>query len=298
MVSCGPQSVFSGNDGGDAIDDGSGSSASQGPSGQSADTSASNGDFPRETDSASTTESADDDTCGGGFASCNDNSDDGATASCSLFVQDCPEGEKCTAWANDGGSSWNDTRCVPVADEPAAPGEACTAEGSGVSGLDNCELGAMCFVVDRDLNGECFAFCTGSITDASCDPGHICAIGSGPLTVCIPQCDPFGSDCEDDEGCYPSSDGFTCAPMVDPEAGHGTPCEFINSCASGYACVGASAFSECSGTGCCSTYCDLSDPRSDAMCEALDPLQSCVAWYAQGEAPPEYETIGTCAIPE
>ena len=37
----------------------------------------------------------------------------GATNECNQWVQDCPEGEKCMPWANDGGSAWNATRCRP-----------------------------------------------------------------------------------------------------------------------------------------------------------------------------------------
>ena len=50
---------------------------------------------------------------------------------CDIWAQDCPEGEKCSAWANDGGGAWNATRCVPVDDDPDQVGEACNVEGSG-----------------------------------------------------------------------------------------------------------------------------------------------------------------------
>ena len=43
---------------------------------------------------------------------------------CNPFTQDCPEGEKCMPWANDGGGSWNATRCSPISDNPGEPGEA------------------------------------------------------------------------------------------------------------------------------------------------------------------------------
>src|SRR5690606_7229360 len=45
--------------------------------------------------------------------------DTGSTAECDVFAQDCPPGEKCTFWADDGGSSWNALKCVPVVDDPA-----------------------------------------------------------------------------------------------------------------------------------------------------------------------------------
>ena len=43
----------------------------------------------------------------------------GISFECDLFEQDCPPGEKCMPWANDGGGAWNATRCSPVADNPA-----------------------------------------------------------------------------------------------------------------------------------------------------------------------------------
>ena len=70
--------------------------------------------------------------------------------SCSTFAQDCPPGFKCMPWASDGGNSWNATRCVPIAPDPNAPGEPCTVEGSGVSGLDDCDGTSMCWDVDPD----------------------------------------------------------------------------------------------------------------------------------------------------
>jgi hypothetical protein len=37
----------------------------------------------------------------------------GPSIECDQWAQDCPPGEKCMPWANDGGSSWNATRCFP-----------------------------------------------------------------------------------------------------------------------------------------------------------------------------------------
>ena len=80
--------------------------------------------------------------------------------SCSTFAQDCPPGFKCMPWASDGGNSWNATRCVPIAPDPNAPGEPCTVEGSGVSGLDDCDGISMCWEVDPDaVEGHCVSIC-------------------------------------------------------------------------------------------------------------------------------------------
>ncbi len=40
-----------------------------------------------------------------------------------IWAQDCPEGEKCMPWANDGGGSWNATRCSPLDPNPSAVGD-------------------------------------------------------------------------------------------------------------------------------------------------------------------------------
>jgi len=69
--------------------------------------------------------------------------DNGGTIKCDVYKQDCAPGEKCTVWADDGGGNWNATKCVPVTGDKV-PGDICTAEGSGASGIDNCEAGTMC----------------------------------------------------------------------------------------------------------------------------------------------------------
>ena len=63
-------------------------------------------------------------------------------------------------WANDGGDEWNATRCSPIADVPTQVGELCMVEGSGTSGIDDCDQGLVCWQVDPDTNvGVCHALC-------------------------------------------------------------------------------------------------------------------------------------------
>ena len=79
---------------------------------------------------------------------------------CDIEAQDCPEGEKCMPWANDGGDEWNGTRCSPIAKDPGPLGGPCLAEGSGTSGIDDCDLGLVCWQVDPKTNqGVCHAMC-------------------------------------------------------------------------------------------------------------------------------------------
>ena len=59
---------------------------------------------------------------------------DAARNDCDVWAQDCPPGQKCSAWADGGGGAWNATRCVEITGD-GAPGEPCTTIGGGVSGL-------------------------------------------------------------------------------------------------------------------------------------------------------------------
>lgn len=216
---------------------------------------------------------------------------------CDPFAQDCPVGEKCNAWANDGGSSWNATACFPIDPAPVGVGETCIVQGSGVSGIDNCDLGAMCWDVDTMTNeGTCVALCTGSAVAPICDPGLTCAISNdGALNLCLPGCDPLLQDCIPGQACYPIGPGFTCAPDSSGTEGvDGDPCEFINVCDPGLMCIDGGSVEGCGGfVGCCTPFCDVSvggDPCPSA-------LEECVPYFDIGLAPPGFEDVGICAIP-
>jgi hypothetical protein len=226
--------------------------------------------------------------------------DFGGDGDCSLWAQDCPRGEKCMPWANDGGTSWNATRCSPLDPNPAGIGEACTVEGSGVSGIDNCDIAAMCWDVDPETNtGECVAFCEGSEANPTCaDECTSCFIsGEGVLALCFSGCDPIAQDCDEGDGCYATNDTFTCTVDASAEEGAiGTPCEFINDCDPGSACLGPEYVPGCeSPTGCCAPFCSLevADP-----CEGSLPGSVCMPWWERGQAPPggcvDQAMIGVC----
>lgn len=216
---------------------------------------------------------------------------------CDLFLQDCPRGEKCTAWANDGGNSWNDTMCVPIERDADAVGEPCTVEGSGVTGFDSCELGAMCWNVDpKTLEGVCIAYCGGSVAEPTCAGAcDTCSITSeGVLTICLPGCDPLNPDCGEGEMCVGVNQGFSCVPTIEEQAGLGEPCEGINACEPGLACVSGDAVTGCDGlAGCCTAFCDPGDPNS---CDA-QPGNACLD--AGGEVSARCGgDAGLCATPD
>ncbi len=219
---------------------------------------------------------------------------------CSMWEESCPPGMKCMPWANDGGGSWNATKCVDIVPDPRQVGESCTVEGNGVSGIDDCDLHSMCWDVDPETNmGECVAFCTGDEANPMCEQSnaHCNLSGDGVLILCLPFCHPLMPDCDEDEACVPVDGVFTCAPDASGDVGAlGDPCEFINVCDPGLWCADASRVPECAGsTGCCAAFCDLD---SAEPCEGWESGLECVAWYGPGQAPEGYETLGTCVLPE
>ncbi|MEZ4448398.1 MAG: hypothetical protein R3B09_02885 [Nannocystaceae bacterium] len=213
---------------------------------------------------------------------------------CDLFAQDCPPGEKCNAWANDGGSSWNATRCVPVQADPDKIGEPCTVEGSGVSGLDSCEAASMCWAVDSETNmGTCVALCTCSYEQPICTvPNTTCTISNGgSLVLCLPVCDPLDpASCGAGEVCVSGgNEYFQCVVDASGSGGAtGDPCEYVNACDPGHSCVESGLVPGCQGgIGCCAAFCDISSPSCTGGTE-------CVAWFEQGQAPKCFEDVGVC----
>ncbi len=241
---------------------------------------------------------------GGGFVVPPDGG--AGTKECDVWTQDCNDGEKCMPWANDGGSSWNATKCSPLDPNPKQPGDTCTVEGGGVSGMDDCAKASMCWNADPDTNmGTCVAFCTGSEMDPMCDPGFDCLIANdGVLILCLPQCDPLLQDCNMGEVCIPntSNDGFACVLDASGDmAPAGTPCEFANVCNAGLICANADAVPGCMGAvGCCAPFCDLTNGQANADCNnAFDtPGAECVPYFNMGEAPPGSEDVGVCILPQ
>lgn len=232
---------------------------------------------------------------------CGETDDTPDVFGCDLWGQDCPEGEKCTPWANDGGPSWNASRCSPVDANPGQPGDACMVEGSGVSGVDSCGVGSMCWNVDEENVGACVSLCQGSPDATLCDnPADVCIVANdGALPLCLPQCDPL-LGCADGEGCYPGADGFVCVPDASgPDlGGYGDACEYANACDPGLFCGASTIVPGCDGTGCCTDYCDLSDAEPSAGCGGVAGGQECVSAFDEGQAQPGLEDVGVCAIPD
>ena len=174
--------------------------------------------------------------------------------------------------------------------EPHKPGEPCKVEGSGVSGIDDCELWAMCWNPDPDtLIGICVGLCDGSPGAPTCsEPKTLCNVsGEGVVNLCFPTCNPLAVDCPEGQVCVYSS-FFTC---VDGTPGAvGAPCEFANACDPGLACISPQFVSGCDAGGCCSPFCSLSAP----VCP--DASDACIPWFEPGQADPGFEDVGVCGL--
>lgn len=280
-------------------DDDSDESDTEGPntSGPVSATSGDDNDDSNDDPSDDSADSADEDT-GCTFLMCTDVDNPGNE--CDMFAQDCPSGEKCMPWADDGGVAWNATRCVPIDDSPVQPGDECQVEGSGVSGIDNCELGAMCWNVDSETNtGTCAPMCTGDEANPLCeDQNTTCVnVNEGAIVLCLPLCDPLLQDCSAGQACYAINDDYTCVPDASGEMGlFGDPCEYINACDPGLFCAVAGNVPNCVGAqGCCSEFCDLDAPEGNAQCSGEASGQECAALSSDPQ--PGFEAVGGCLIP-
>jgi hypothetical protein len=218
---------------------------------------------------------------------------------CDTWAQDCPEGQKCALYSGNGGSALNSTKCVPVMPGADGAGEPCTAEGNGLSGVDSCAKGHICWNVDYDTGiGTCVEQCSGEPRDPICNhPWTTCTIAAGGiLALCLPGCDPLTQDCPGGDLCLPKpmGDGFVCVLDASGDGGQlFDPCEYSNACDPGLLCAKPALAVECDpmAAGCCLPFCDLSSPTCTA--EGAE----CVPWYGPGRAPPLLGDVGLCALP-
>jgi hypothetical protein len=214
---------------------------------------------------------------------------------CDTYAQDCEDGQKCAPWATESGAPWQSSKCVPVTGD-RLPGEPCTAEGEGVSGLDDCVKAAFCWNVDEQGHGVCVALCGGASDQPTCEqPGFECAVlgGEAIWSPCLAICQPLVQDCADDELCLPTSGIYFCVPDGSDEMGAAfDPCEVLDECDAGLLCLGPASASECDQgtTGCCQPMCSIADGGASCPGEG----QSCLAFY---EPQPEgFEDVGYCSL--
>ena len=214
---------------------------------------------------------------------------------CSPFEQDCPEGYKCNPFSNGGSGTWNDLQCVPVDPMPDGFGEPCTVQEYPTSGVDSCDVGALCIVDDVEaLTGECIELCGGSPEEPTCEqPEAQCVISAeGSIAPCRLPCDPLGEECDADEVCVPTHQFFTCLPDASEEGGaFGDSCKWTNGCNEGLGCFAPLEGICADGApGCCLPYCSLAAPDCPDML-------TCLPFWEDDGAPEGYEDVGLCHLP-
>ena len=200
---------------------------------------------------------------------------------CNYHDELCPEGTKCSF---DGELS--ESACFELDPMPDKLGEPCEPGEPWPGGMDSCDYELLCW------EETCVPFCDSE--DFSCASGYWCYwCQECILGVCIPQCDPLIQNCQAGDTCVPSDETFTCVLDASGDMGaYGDPCEFINACDPGLTCVDAVYVPECQAASCCSPFCDLDSPTCP------DDSMECIPWYEEGQAPPGYEAVGLCGLPQ
>lgn len=212
--------------------------------------------------------------------------------SCDPGAQDCPDGEKCTAYVTEPGACCVDAnKCVPIVGDRQF-GQPCIRTEEN----DDCARGLFCMGRTSGDTGQgiCFDFCSIGDPDACQENGGECtAFNGGTLPLCESSCNPLLQDCESPFSCYAASGEFLCAPPGG--AFEGEPCETIQHCQPGLVCASGTNLSNCNAASCCTSICDLAEGTTDnPLCTA--PTEQCVPWYQPGMAPQGQEDVGTCGL--
>lgn len=221
---------------------------------------------------------------------------------CDLAAQRCPAGQKCNPSGMGSGSVFNGTPiCVPLAPDPKPHGSPCSVLGDELDGTDDCELGSVCLFPDDQGVGECHKLCgIFSDPDPGCPAGDQCAglaCQSCIWGFCDTPCDPRDpGSCGAGDVCVPSSDQWFCVLDASGAEGQaGDACEFVNGCDPGLLCTNAAEIPGCDApNGCCSPFCSTDKPNT---CPNKAMGELCVPYYAEGQGPPQFATLGVCSLP-
>lgn len=205
-------------------------------------------------------------------------------------------------YASDMGPVLDSVKCVAVDGAPNKVGESCTVVGGPTSGVDSCDAKSMCWGVDpKTLQGECYPFCAGKSPNFDCgvDPRECFVADDELLLLCMPTCHPYTKKCPPGKVCAPHLNEtfkFGCFPDASGLEGQEfDPCYAFNGCDPGLVCVPSESAAECDQnvSTCCVTYCKLS---LAGPCTGVN--QECLPWYEMGNAPPGYDDLGVCKIPQ
>jgi hypothetical protein len=224
--------------------------------------------------------------------------DDPIDGECDLWAQDCPDGSKCMPVDTDADGIHDASKCVPLAQSPGQGGDPCQVEGSPASGVDDCDIGLLCWGVNADNQGGCVQMCSGTPSMPTCPNGLLCDVSNGgALILCLKPCDPLTPSCPNGKICLPTAEGvFVCDTDASGDEGmFGDECEYLNVCDDGLLCAPSNAVPGCNSQACCTEYCDLDSDVNN--CTGAPQGQECVPFYDPGFAPPGYEDVGVCTLP-
>lgn len=206
----------------------------------------------------------------------------GPTPECNVWLQDCPEGQKCYLLDLLA----DDAACVEVVPGPAAAGMACQV----LSDVDTCDKWSRCELIDESSGlGTCLPICTGTPDNLTCPDSLQCELFdevNHNALHCVLLCDPLASDCPIGGACLPWLNGFACLDNPQPYVEVGLPCAG-DECNDGLVCA-EGAFLSCEAN-CCTPYCDV-----NAAEPCPDLMQQCVSYY--GGAFPEWDHVGYCTV--
>lgn len=207
---------------------------------------------------------------------------------------ECAPGQKCTLDGEFGAS-----HCVDIVDDPKGLHEPCTTQGDVLSGIDDCDLGLLCWSLDTEGHGICIGLADGNPGNPTCadSSAHLDLCSECTFGVCLPTCDPLLQDCAAAGICIYFDDAFVCYLDASGDEGQANDaCESSNGCDEGLYCldsVKASIACMQNALGCCQPYCGFS---KNAPCP--NPDQKCLQYFdPMNEIPEGLEDVGICAIP-
>lgn len=210
-------------------------------------------------------------------------------STCDPWLQDCPEGDKCVAFASTG-ENWDANKCVPVSGS-GQHGDPCMFADAQQT-VDDCGPDSFCWNVNLDGVGSCTPFCRGTSDEPICGGDDSCIIANeGSINLCLQRCDPLLQDCDGENVCFYDFGGHFVCTFASDGIPTGSPCGFINDCAAGNVCLDAVNLPLCADASCCAAFCDLANPS----CAVFGT--ECSAFFGEDTAPPGYENIGVCIIP-
>ena len=214
-------------------------------------------------------------------------------------ADDCPEGEKCSAYVMEPGYCCVDTNaCAPIIGDKAW-GDECTRTAMN----DDCDNTLFCMTITSGSTGmgTCLQFCEVANPTDCADKGmpsaNCVSFNDGVLPLCEDPCDPLAQDCGGDFGCYAvGTQGFTCTiPGYEDGLGNDADeCYTVQSCKPGLVCTQGDAVSGCNADTCCTQFCDTNQGNA----ECTDAMEVCEPYFEAGMELPGYENVGICAIPQ